>query len=319
MSKDLYILPHSLKPCECVDGSDTRYLYQYHASIVSPLKKPLNIESYNEKWFGTPPPTFSPPFKHSHVTLSFLSVITTPFSSLFNLHHETNTSPSLLLLSKADDVDRSTPTPATLHKSLLHSDGLFFIQYTPEDTLKQSWFLVQINMDETCKLDMEPPTTGDYHVTFLSCHPSDNHLCDDISPWWPLWYEYVLDTNNIPVYGVIILLEFNRKPDIKKCILWTDSVHLSDPSYYIHGLFNFESRSNIIKPNQCIALRDWEFFSLLVLLSVLLHLFSLTSPFLHLLKLQKEMVLAHLYTTAFILPLFWFYYLQINLSKGSTK
>ena len=67
----------------------------------------------------------------------------------------------------------SPPTLATLHKSLLHSDGLFFIRYTTEDTLKSCWFLVQINMNETYKLDMESPTTGYYHVTFLSRHPSE--------------------------------------------------------------------------------------------------------------------------------------------------
>ena len=38
MSEDLYILPPSLKPYEPVDGSNTRYLNQYHISIVNPLK-----------------------------------------------------------------------------------------------------------------------------------------------------------------------------------------------------------------------------------------------------------------------------------------
>ena len=114
---------------------------------------------------------------------------------------------------------------------------------------------------------MEPPTTGNYHVTFLLCNPSDNHLCDDTSCWWPLWYEYVLDTNNIPVYGARILLGPNRKSNIKLYILWTDSVHLSDPSCYIHGAFNFDSCSNIIKLNQYIAFRNWEF--LLISCSIL--------------------------------------------------
>ena len=80
--------------------------------------------------------TFSPQFKHDHATLSFPPAITTPFPSLSNLHHETNTSPPLPLLEQVGDDDRSPPTLAALHKSLLHSDGLFFIQYTPEDTLK---------------------------------------------------------------------------------------------------------------------------------------------------------------------------------------
>ena len=114
------------------------------------------------------------------------SAIKNPLPSLSNLHHETNTYPPLPLLENVDDDDCFPLTPTALHKSLLSSDGLFFIQYTPEDTLKPRWFLVQINMEGTCKLDMEPQTTRDYHVTFLSRHPSDNYLCDDTSRWWPL-------------------------------------------------------------------------------------------------------------------------------------
>ena len=38
MSEDLYILPPSLKPCEPVDDSDTRYLNHSYVPIVDPLK-----------------------------------------------------------------------------------------------------------------------------------------------------------------------------------------------------------------------------------------------------------------------------------------
>ena len=140
MSDDLYILPLSLKPYEHVDGSDTRYLNQSHAPIVNPLKKPLNIELYNEKWFGTPPSTFSPPFKYDQATISFPPAITTSFHNLSNLHHERNPSPSLPFLENVDDDDSSPLTPTALHKSLLYSDDLFFIQYTPEDPLKPRCF-----------------------------------------------------------------------------------------------------------------------------------------------------------------------------------
>ena len=102
---------------------------------------------YNETWFGTPSPIFFPPFKHDHVTLSFPLTITTPFPSLSNLRHEINSSPLLPLLGNVDDDYCSPLTLKSLHKSILHSDGLFFIQYTPEDTLKSRWSLVQINMD----------------------------------------------------------------------------------------------------------------------------------------------------------------------------
>ena len=77
-----------------------------------------------------------------------------------------------------------------LHNSLTDSDGLFFIQYFPENTIKSCWFLVQINHIETEIFNMDSKRTGDYHVTFLSRHPNDNNLCDDNARWWPLWYKY---------------------------------------------------------------------------------------------------------------------------------
>ena len=114
-----------------------------------------------------------------------------------------------------------------LHQQLyltqpLNSDGIFFIRYTPEGTLKSRLFLVQLNYEETQVLHMNPRKTGDYHGTFLSRHTSDLHLCDDNYRWWSLWYELFLDKDNIPVYRSRILLETNRKSNLKKYILWID-------------------------------------------------------------------------------------------------
>ena len=66
---------------------------------------------------------------------------------------------------------------------------------------------------------MNPLTTGDYHVTFLSRHPDDSHLCDDVARWWPEWYEYSLCDENIPVYGSRMLFKPNRKPNLAKYML----------------------------------------------------------------------------------------------------
>ena len=43
-----------------------------------------------------------------------------------------------------------------------------------------------------------------------------------------------------------MLLGPNQKPNTKTYILWKDYIHLSGPSCYIHGPFNFDSRSDII-------------------------------------------------------------------------
>ena len=101
---------------------------------------------------------------------------------------------------------------------------------------------------------------GDYHVTFLSRHPHINHLCDDIARWWSEWHEYSLNDDNTPVYGSRILFKPTRKPDLTKYMLWTDSVHLTDLSYFIYGPFNYDSRSDNISAKQFVALRHCEYF-----------------------------------------------------------
>ena len=50
-----------------------------------------------------------------------------------------------------------------------------------------------------------------------------------------------------------------RKPDPIKYILWTDSIHSTDPSCYLHGSFNFTSYSDIITSKQHVALTHWEY------------------------------------------------------------
>ena len=46
---------------------------------------------------------------------------------------------------------------------------------------------------------------------------------------------------------------------MKNIILWIDYICLTDSSCYIYGSFNFDSRSEIIKPKQYIILNHWEF------------------------------------------------------------
>ena len=76
---------------------------------------------------------------------------------------------------------------------------------------------------------------------------------------WPEWHEYYLNNSNIPVYNARMLLNPKRKPSLTKYILWTDSVHLTDTSCFLHGLFNLDSQSDIRSANQYIYLRHWKF------------------------------------------------------------
>ena len=42
-------------------------------------------------------------------------------------------------------------------------------------------------------------------------------------------------------------------------MLWSDSVHLIDPKYFIHGPFNYDAHDDIVQSNQNVALTRWEF------------------------------------------------------------
>ena len=189
MASDLCSLPPSLKPCEPVNSSDTRYVSQSYSPIVNLLSKSLNIELYNETWFDKLPRTSKSLFDYDHPTLAFPECPSTPYPPLSDLHAETRTPYAPPLIEQTDTDILPPLSPLLLFQSLSNSHGLFFIHYTPEDTFKQRWFLVQINHEEATLLKMEPKTTSNYHVTFLVRHPNDKNLCDDKARWWPEWHE----------------------------------------------------------------------------------------------------------------------------------
>lgn len=81
---------------------------------------------------------------------------------------------------------------------------------------------------------MDLSRTGDYCVTFLSRHLAGKYLCDNVNCWWSEWNEFYLDEENIPLYGYRMIFKPNRKPNLAWYMLWTDSVHLTNPSFLIH-------------------------------------------------------------------------------------
>ena len=150
-------------------------------------------------------PTFIPPFTYKHVTLPL------PFLSLVELHKDTNKSSPKLFLEDTDHFVSAPYSPLFLHKSLVNTNYLFFIQHTPENTLKPRCFLVLVNHEETANLKIDALHTGNYHVNFLSRYPNTNHLCDNIIRWRLEWYVYQLDDQNISVYEARMLYSPKRK------------------------------------------------------------------------------------------------------------
>jgi len=223
----------------------------------------------------------TPKFVYDHDTLQFPDASFPAFFSVSELHQDTNTCSPTLSIELDDYSLFSSPYPLALHSSLSNSDFLFFIRYISENTFKPCWFLVQINHAEITLLNLDSKHIGDYHVIFISRHPDDSHLCGDTARWWPLWHKYKNDENNVLLCGARMLFSPKRKPDLSKCILWTDSVHLTDSSYYLHGPCNFDSHSDVITGKQYIVLTHWYF------LLTICHSFSIVSPILSTLTAVK--------------------------------
>ena len=57
-----------------------------------------------------------------------------------------------------------------------------------------------------------------------------------------------------------MLFSLKCKLNLTKFMLWSDSVHLTDPKYFIHGPFNFDAHDDNIQPHQNVTLTNWEFF-----------------------------------------------------------
>ena len=129
--------------------------------------------------FNKPIKTSVPPISYNHDALTFPNKLFSPFPSVFELHKGTNKYPSQPLIETEVLSLSSSPSPSILHNSLAKSDCLFFIQYTPENTLKIRWFLVQIDHVETVLLKIGSKIAGNYYLTFLSHHPNDNDRYND--------------------------------------------------------------------------------------------------------------------------------------------
>ena len=58
---------------------------------------------------------------------------------------------------------------------------LFFIKYTPESTLRQRWYVMQIELEATLELNKDDSTRDSYHCVFLAKHPNDANKSDEFS------------------------------------------------------------------------------------------------------------------------------------------
>ena len=268
-STELYLLPPSLYPCEPLDTMDHRYLHYEHAPIVSPLSKPLQIEAYNQQWFENKP-TLPLPLAPVTQPNSLLPIDKLAFQPHIPSIKELNSKdqPDTLFVSTNSNPypeptldTKSTPTTitsSTLHTNIeLSTDRLFFIQFTPEDTLRPKWFLVQIDLEMTTEYNQSSNTVGTYVCSFLARHPKDINKTDERSRWWPDWYSYK-KKNNVITYGQRVLFRPNITPDSSKYILWATPISLTDHNnHYLLGPFNFRDLDNTYRTHNTIDPTIW--------------------------------------------------------------
>ena len=60
------------------------------------------------------------------------------------------------------------------------------------------------------------------------------------------------------MFGKRVLVSPRQSPDISTHQLWIDEVPLCHPACYFLGSTNFEPRSDIVRPNQFVALEIWD-------------------------------------------------------------
>ena len=189
-SADLYLLPPSLFPPEPLDTMDQRYLNYENAPIVSPLRKPLRIEMYNEVHFHPKPPRTTnlianlpsnsigiEAFKPHNSPISqapIISNITIP--STKNRNQPTWQAP-IEQLSAPLAMD----TTSLRNAIIISTNKLFFVQYTTAGTMRPHWYLVQVDLVSTAELNPQRKETVRYFCVCLARHPTDKDKSDEFT------------------------------------------------------------------------------------------------------------------------------------------
>ena len=256
---ELYMLPPALFPTEPLDTPDHRYLNYKHAPIVHPLKKALKIEMYNDTYFKTKPPILKPATdspctkidEHLLIPHTNRSIPTTA-----QLHSETNTTPHPIH-NKAKISNEHVPKSDLHHSIQASNDKLFMIAYTPEGTMTARWYLVQVDIAQTIEINPQYQTNNKYYCVFLAKHSGDRLKSDEYSRWWPEWWSYSKDDQEIITYEKRYEFPPTTTPHYSKFIQWADIIDLSSNNMLI-GPVNFQPISPSNNTRSTISTSHWQ-------------------------------------------------------------
>ena len=142
----------------------------------------------------------------------------------------------------ADTPDRTDDVNSNFDSNLFSNpgDNLFFVKFTPSNTLRPKWFLVQVAVLDS---DDEPLSHGNYFCTFLHKHPKDSSVADNKARWWPEWRELLWDDENNYEFGDRILFGPAQKPDPTLFGKFGTAINFNLPGTVLVGPFSFLKKS----------------------------------------------------------------------------
>ena len=104
---------------------------------------------------------------------------------------------------------------------------VFFVKYTPENTLRERWYIVQVDLDATIELNANTTNIYSYHCNLLTRHPNNRNKRDEFKWFWPEWHRYSRCYNiNTVVYRDCILIRPSHTPDMNRYSRWSDNLSL---------------------------------------------------------------------------------------------
>ena len=122
-------------------------------------------------------------------------------------------------------------------------DLLFFIQYTPSDTMRPRWYLVQVERGEF----LSAPKDNLFHYTFLNRHPSDAVKSDNKARRWPEWREITCNKDNTFEYGTRVLLSPRAKPDQERFSKFGTYISFTANGTVLVGPFDFDTPTPLLR------------------------------------------------------------------------
>ena len=167
MAEDLYMLPPAMFPYVHTDNPDLRYLNSDFAPLYHPFTKEFNIESYNTYWFNDEPDSATPKLMHKanesipeevDVDISTSSTTNVRYTSWTVLEKTSSIArPDSSYREREegnddDPLDSTVSSMETMFESIQAStEKLYFVCYTPADTIRFLWYIVQVYLSESAK------------------------------------------------------------------------------------------------------------------------------------------------------------------------